>query len=599
MKRVLLFIISALLAVHTVTAQTSLSVDAMRVPIDSESNVMALRLTNKDNVKGFQCDITLPAWLSFDQAAPLLSPRSSGHDIALRRISDSSIRLIVTSGTESLFSEGNDTVITVGVNVAADTPVGMYNITLSNQYIVFDTYHMIQPQASTWAISVSLTGDDDSILPGTLEDVLNDEGLTDEEYLKLRGALNGTDIRFIRSLSRLRRLDISECRIVEGGTSYVSELYTADDVVGDSMFYAMPRLNEIWLPAGSDSVGNDVFHESSSLLAVHWCSTVPVVSETFGTHAANLLVYVPEGTEYRFDGNIIIGGVAPRITLSDGQPFRCPEAFTAREATFSRYFDKPTVIGEPAGWETIVLPFDVQTVTTADGRSLAPFGSQAVADKTARPFWLDSYGTDGFTAATTMTAGTPYIIAMPNNTAYNDEYNVTDTVTFAATDVTISATTDDGTEGTVAGGASFAMVPAWSAVAAADTVFAINDETYEAEGVSHHAGSLFVKAGRDVRPFEAYLRPLTAEARGHRYVAIGGVTTGIDEILHADAARDGLRVWSSGGLLYIESASSQSVNIFSADGRLVRRLHLQEGVTSVAGLAPGVYIAGRRKVVVH
>ena len=70
---------------------------------------------------------------------------------------------------------------------------------------------------------------------GTLSELAGDpEAIVN---LTLTGYLNGTDIKFIRSLKNLQRLDISGARIVEGGDKYYQNYLTANDITGDYMFF--------------------------------------------------------------------------------------------------------------------------------------------------------------------------------------------------------------------------------------------------------------------------------------------------------------------------------------------------------------------------
>ena len=116
---------------------------------------------------------------------------------------------------------------------------------------------------------------------GTLQQVLEEQGLTQAEELTITGELNGDDIRHIRSLAggcyevlwrwyhedseypkptyTLKRLDLSGARIVEGGgqynmgTSVSSSMpdvvrYTENDVIGKDMFAFLETMEEFVLP---------------------------------------------------------------------------------------------------------------------------------------------------------------------------------------------------------------------------------------------------------------------------------------------------------------------------------------------------------------
>ena len=66
---------------------------------------------------------------------------------------------------------------------------------------------------------------------GTLSSLLTS---TDRE-LRVPGVINGTDIKYIRSLvtaGTVTSLDWSDVRIVAGGEAYYSSYKTSDDVIG-------------------------------------------------------------------------------------------------------------------------------------------------------------------------------------------------------------------------------------------------------------------------------------------------------------------------------------------------------------------------------
>ena len=72
---------------------------------------------------------------------------------------------------------------------------------------------------------------------GTLPGMIDESRLPYIYGLKLTGELNGTDIGLIRTLENLLILDLSEARIVEGGSPYYSNYYTSNDIIGSYMFY--------------------------------------------------------------------------------------------------------------------------------------------------------------------------------------------------------------------------------------------------------------------------------------------------------------------------------------------------------------------------
>ena len=93
---------------------------------------------------------------------------------------------------------------------------------------------------------------------GTLSSILTS---TDRE-LKVTGYINGSDIKYIRSLvnnGKVAILDWSEVHIVAGGDAYNGSYKTSDDIIGESMFYECSRLQAITLPTTIKSIQSNAF----------------------------------------------------------------------------------------------------------------------------------------------------------------------------------------------------------------------------------------------------------------------------------------------------------------------------------------------------
>ena len=453
---------------------------------------------------------------------------------------------------------------------------------------------------------------------GTLPELVSDpEAVVN---LALTGYLNGTDIKFIRSLKNLQRLDISEARIVEGGDKYYENYLTADDVTGDYMFYNLPNLThlalsnhtteiaaatlnsctgltEIEIPASVRSVGKSAFNNCNQLLLINWNAQAAITAESFDTPAkmGNLLIFAPEGTGCTYEGNVVINGMAEKISLTHGKGFRSPQAFKAKDITYKRNFSmKSGNKINAAGWEAIVLPFDVQSFSNEKQGELAPFNS---GKKGAKPFWLAQMTTDGFEHTTAMKANKPYIISLPNSESYEDEFNISGEVQFHAEDasgVEVKATSYK--ELARIEGSNRIMIPAYETVFKHDTVYAINPATYE----NIAPGGAFVRNLRDVQPFEAYLISKEAAVNAPKLYSIGGIggeITGIEE-LPSDAL-DGIEIYVRYGVLYIKSDRERTLSIYDTAGHMVRQVELQEGTTAVTGLGKGIYLLARKKILVQ
>ena len=88
--------------------------------------------------------------------------------------------------------------------------------------------------------------------------------------LAISGQVNGTDIRLIRQMlqdGELEELDLREARVVSGGDYYDEYGFsrTAEDVIGESMFYNSSNLKRIVLPASTQRIEGYAFFGCSRL----------------------------------------------------------------------------------------------------------------------------------------------------------------------------------------------------------------------------------------------------------------------------------------------------------------------------------------------
>ena len=139
------------------------------------------------------------------------------------------------------------------------------------------------------------------------------------------------------------------------------------------------------------------------------------------------------------DCNVVKGSAAEALTLTDGYDFYTPVSFTASTAAYTRTFS--LAANGADGWNTIMLPFTVATVTCG-GAEVDWFHSSS---DTGKNFWLKAFSGDEagsvyFDFAETLQANTPYIIAVPDD-RWGSEWQMTGKpVTFSGTNATIAAT---------------------------------------------------------------------------------------------------------------------------------------------------------------
>ena len=357
---------------------------------------------------------------------------------------------------------------------------------------------------------------------------------------------------------------------IDGGTSnpgYLTDI-NAEPTEGEARFDGLTAW--VYGDATLDDAFAEVGREEAlkTIAAIVWEGNGELTSEQMqGITNPNLLVYVNEASKAPAGvQNVIVNGTAAQIVLTDASGnnnFFCPEPFTAQSISYTRNFSQTTEIGVSRGWETIALPFNVQSISHGSHGALVPFGG----GNGGYPFWLHQLQDNGLTPVTAMEANTPYLICMPNNTVYPSAYNQAGSVTFASSNVTVPRT-----EPREAFGANVILMPAFQNQPAGPDIFTLN---VGAARDSYAEGSVFISNYSDVRPFQAYVHH-SNQARGTDDIqfipltSIGGGddTTAIMEI--------------------IQPAANGTGDWYSLDGRKLSSKPTQKGV----------YIQNGKKIVI-
>lgn len=297
-----------------------------------------------------------------------------------------------------------------------------------------------------------------------------------------------------------------------------------------------------WKVVGID---NAALADKTQLAAIIWN---PAVNFDVNVSNPNLLLYVTSANYAPYSiTNVIVNNTADRIVLTDaasGNDFYCPRAFTAKKISYKHNYVMTTGIGESRGWETIALPFDVQKITHSSKGEITPFVNWRSGDS-KKPFWLMTYGTGGWTDASSIKANTPYIISMPNHQDYKSEFRLNGSITFYAENATVKKS-DDYQSGRYNGNT---FVPNF---ANTDNrgYYALNvNNDYVTYSGGSAEGSRFVVNLRPVHPFEAYMTSSSSYVRS--IVVSDDMTTGIEDIAVLIDESRGIRVYNMKGQLVI------------------------------------------------
>ena len=314
-------------------------------------------------------------------------------------------------------------------------------------------------------------------------------------------------------------------------------------------------------------IEDNALQSASELAAIVW---EPEVAFTASVSNPNLLLYVKSaGYAPSAVKNVVANGVASSITLMDaasGNNFYCPQEFMAQRISYTHNYGMTSGIGEARGWETIALPFDVQKVTHSSKGEIQPFSKWQSGDN-RRPFWLMELSGTGFVQADGIKANTPYIICMPNNSQYKDEFRLAGNVTFSAENVAVKSSyelvSSSYTDRT--------LMPNFTEKAKGDGCYALNViNSLETNSGGMTEGSRFVLNSRRIHPFEAYMTSTSAA----RYIGIfDDATTGIHDLYECD-------------LLFNETEE-----VFDLQGRKV--MARPDGT-----ITKGVYIKNGKKLII-
>ncbi|MDE6560959.1 MAG: InlB B-repeat-containing protein [Muribaculaceae bacterium] len=411
-------------------------------------------------------------------------------------------------------------------------------------------------------------------------DALDWESLTIIGPTESNVAIDSKDLSIIATLNDLHHIDL-----------------TATAPLQDSQadFSRLSRLMSLSMPKSNFYVCDWNLDKISLLSAIKWNMSEPMSADMFATIAnRHALVYVDDLSLAPENAiNIVCDGYAPNLTLTHDYPFCVIDEFIAGEAVFTKNFSRPTYIGQCRGWETMWIPFDVDQVIQMDDRQreILPFLAIDPDDMTTPGFWLSSPDSEvgDWVDHDSIKGCVPYVIAMPNNPDYVEEFNIRGNVAFVGHNVKVSdiilesgMTDEDGNYRTFYG----SCIP----MSSSDHVFSLTEELEEGE--ENMIRSVFSPDGDEVRPFECWFDG----APGMKKISFGGKT---DSVAQLSDSKEGVRIWQEGGNIFISSSICMPAAVTDMAGSIVRRISLKAGETKIlSGLTPGVYIIANRKILV-
>ena len=293
----------------------------------------------------------------------------------------------------------------------------------------------------------------------------------------------------------------------------------------------------------------------------------------------NCLYYMPASAGLSGENVVSLDNFeAESVTLTDNYSYDCPIPFHTAEIKFVH---NPSVWANgSAGWETICLPFAPESFKASERGYISPIMLGSTGNFWLRRFVGASSDAVYFTSTLDgrMEANTPYLVAFPG--------------------ISMGAGHLEGQTITFIGHNADIAVSQQPEVKNNDFVFVGNYDTTPdgIEGWALNAtGNSFTKNGNvGNQPFCAYFKNISGDVSNSRLRINFSDPTDIRSL---EAPTKDLTVTvSSNGNLLIQSDSNRSLNIYSIDGRLERRVELSVGENRVKGLHKGLYIVENQKL---
>lgn len=388
-----------------------------------------------------------------------------------------------------------------------------------------------------------------------------------------------------------------------GCSSLESITLTGIDAIGASAFSGCDNLTTITINPASGSAPAAIKGRNNAPRATGFDETafegvnpncliilgegVAVPATTAGNYLTTRVGEIPdvneEGQTTTRQGRIYES--AGDISLRPGYPFATANRFSMIDGNAISYVAE--VSSTANGWNSLVIPFNVDKVTSGSTELVAKTSPEQDSEET--DYMVASLDVENNRLALTkgISANVPYLIKQTNN-------NATREITFTAADVTVEPTPE-----TVAvNGADYSLAATFSSrQLPGETTYVLNADGNAFELVSEEvvldAEGNEEPAVTSVNPWEVYA--VSDKGQGRIEIAVAGddTTTGISNI---DATTEGVSVTTDGGNLVIYSDKAVDAAVYYVDGRLVGTITLNPGRNVITELPRGIYIVAGYKV---
>ena len=377
--------------------------------------------------------------------------------------------------------------------------------------------------------------------------------------------------------------------VLNGQTGANHQWMSFDDVevkalstflVGTRKYPAVTVLGRLDNPKANNTL-NALFADKA-LTSVNLKGVTATAEATFTAANPNLLVIdAAEGITVNEAINVNNGVADAAVALDDNFAFGAPAAVQG-EVTYTRPFNvdalgNPTISNENGvnGWQSVVVPFDVTSITAMQNGTqvtLVPTQKYDKTDDTQRPFWLYEVVDGVYKAASSIRANVPYLMSVPNDAnLYIEKLNISGDVTFHGEGLTATAL-----ESVALTTPAYTLTPNFGGQIHGANIYALNE-----------AGSLWAIAteAAPAKSFEAYASLAEPKAEILSFgIFKDEEATGLRETL-GEAAPAAVTALEGG--VHVEGFQG-TVNVYTTDGRTVASV--QANGSAFIRLQKGAYI---------
>ena len=240
--------------------------------------------------------------------------------------------------------------------------------------------------------------------------------------LKIVGKVNGTDWKLIRNMAgsdfygretggKLSILDLSDARIVKGGSAYYSDYEisqcTSNDKLGDYAFYGCSRLTNLILPSSVTEIGGAAFRGCSGLTNLTIPSSITSIAEsTFrgcsGLTSLTIPSSVTEIGESAFNGcsGLTSLTIPSSVTKIGYYAFKKCSRLTSLTIPSSVTWIGGSAFENCSGLTSLTIPSSVTSIGDAAFYGCSGLTSLTIPSSITSIGWGAFYGCSGLTSLT-------------------------------------------------------------------------------------------------------------------------------------------------------------------------------------------------------